>query len=350
MADPFRVAFIGVDHPHGSGWRDSLELLQDEIAVVALAPGFANSLTSLEERYASLPRFDSVAELIQWGKFDGAVVCLPNDQCPQAALELAKAGKAILVEKPGAGSASDWACVAREIQERKTPFQSGFMWRYDLAALRLQSMISEQRFGKLISVDMHWVTSDVNRRGPGHYLFDPQVSGRGFFNWLACHWIDLLPFVTGRKVEEVTARVGNFGETSTAVEDGGTAIFHLEGGAQAVFHGGYWLPRWAGESGWSLFGSSRWVHWRPMAPLTGGVLDIHGPQQQFQATEEMFILPKDLVSGYGGSKTLGLLRDWIAQARGGPPCRNTPQSVLDTLTLLDAIYQSSSEKKTVPIS
>ena len=77
MRSHFRIAFLGVDHPHGAGWRDSLAQLGDEVAVVALMPGFGGALTSLEERHATVPRFDTVDDLIQWNQFDGAIVCLP---------------------------------------------------------------------------------------------------------------------------------------------------------------------------------------------------------------------------------------------------------------------------------
>ena len=39
MSQPFRVAFIGVDHPHGAAWRESLLHLADEVTIAALVPG-----------------------------------------------------------------------------------------------------------------------------------------------------------------------------------------------------------------------------------------------------------------------------------------------------------------------
>jgi predicted dehydrogenase len=173
------------------------------------------------------------------------------------------------------------------------------------------------------------------------------VSGRGFFNWLACHWLDLLFYIIGQQVTGVTARVGTFGVSEVAVDDGGAAILDLSGGGIATFLGGYWLPRWAGESHWSIRGSERWVHWSPSKPGTGGVLEIHGPQPQFMAMDETFTLPADATPGYGGLRSVRLIRDWIASARTGAPCRNTPQSTLATLQLLDAIYTASESGRRV---
>ena len=80
----------------------------------------------------------------------------------------------------------------KKVQQAGIAFQTGYLWRYDEGAQRLKAMIAEGRFGKLISVEMTCVTSDANRRGPSHFLFDPQQSGGGYFNWLGCHYLDLL--------------------------------------------------------------------------------------------------------------------------------------------------------------
>ena len=101
MSQPFRVAFIGVDHPHGAAWRESLLHLAGEVAITAIVPEFGGTLASLEETLAGTPRFASVAELVERGKdlFDGAVVCLPNDRVPSVLEQLAAAGKHIRSEE-----------------------------------------------------------------------------------------------------------------------------------------------------------------------------------------------------------------------------------------------------------
>ena len=343
MNMPFRVAFVGVDHPHGAGWRESLANLEAEVQIAALVPRFGGTTFSLEERHCQVPRFQTVEQLLSDGRdlFDGAIICLPNDECPDAVVDLANAGKHVLVEKPGAASVAAGQKIVEAVRKSRVAFQSGYLWRYDAGANRLRDMVRDGRFGQLISIETSFVTSDVARRGAQHYLFDSSVSGRGFFNWLACHWIDLLLYVTCQDVVGITARTGSFGASATDVEDGGAAIFDLAGGGLATFIGGYWLPRWAGEANWTVRGSQRWVHWDPMRSGTGGVLTIHGPQPQFQAMNETFSIPADAVPGYGGSRCVDLLRDWIGAAKERRDCRNTPESALAVLKILDGIYESS---------
>ena len=349
MADKLRIAVLGIDHPHGMGWRESLELVRDELEITALMPAFDGALASLEERHAQLPRFDSIETLFTDGGnlFDGALVCLPNNVGPDAVIALVQAGKHILLEKPGAANAADARRMVEAVRGAKVAFQNGFMWRYDELTNRLRDMVREGRFGELISVEMTYATSDVSRRDSSHYLFDAEQSGGGFFNWLACHHIDLLQYVTGEAITGVTSRVGIFGGTETEVEDGGSALLDLAGGGLATFTGGYWHPRWMNDVQWTLRGTQRWVHWAPDRAGTGGALDIHGPQPQFMAMDEVFELPPDTVGGYGGHKMVNLLRDWIRCARDGGDCRNTPESTTATLEIIDAIYEASEKGRRV---
>jgi len=343
-----RLAFLGIDHPHGAHWRQQLANFAGEIEVVALVPSFGGSTTSLEERYASLPRYDSAAELLAKANFDAAVVCLSNRDGPPAIVDLARAGKHVLAEKPVAAGAADAKPIVEAVQASGVAFQSGYMWRYEDIANRLKRMVEQGAFGKLISVEMTFVTSDVARRGAEHYLFDPQASGGGFFSWLACHWLDTLLFVTGQAVVGVTARTGVFGAVPTRVEDGGAAILDLADGGIATLVGGYWHPRWAGESRWAIRGSQRWIHWDAAKKGTGGVLEIHGPQPQWHAMEDVYTSPEDKKPGYGGDKGFLLVQDWLDCIRTGRrDNRNGASGMLATLELIDAIYQSSREGRRI---
>lgn len=343
-----RLAVLGIDHPHGPHWRELIGTLAGEVQIVALVPGFGGKLASLEERYAELPRFDSVQELLAWGQFDAAMVTMSNREGSDAIVELARAGKHVLAEKPVAAGAGDARRIVEAVEKSGVAFQTGYMWRYDEIVNRLKRMLQQGAFGQLISVEMTFVTSDIKRRGGEHYLFDPAASRDGFFSWLACHWLDALLYVTGRAVVSVTARTGLFGAHAVKVEDGGVAILDLEGGGIATFLGGYWLPRWAGESKWAIRGSQRWVHWDANRKGTNGVLEIHGPQPQWHAMEETFATPEDKTPGYGGIRGRLLVEDWLDCIKTGRrDNRNTARPMLAVLELIDTIFQSSREGRRI---
>lgn len=351
MSEPtsaFRIAFVGLDHPHGAGWRKVLANLGDAVEITAIVPRYDGGLASLEERHATAARFETVDQLIAKGSFDGAIVCLPNNESPQALAQLAAAGKHILAEKPAAGNAEAFREVVTAVRDADVAFQNGYMWRYDQGAERIKRMVDDESFGKLVSIEISSVTANVARRGPGHYLFNEEISEVGYMNWLACHWLDLLLHLIDEPVVAVTARTGCFGANPVGVDDGGVAIMELSGGGIASFHGGYFLPRWTGENRLSFRGRDRWVNWDPSHPGTSGVLDIHGPQPQFDAMNEQYTLPPDDTPGYGGYRAVRLIEDWIASAGDrSRAIRNTAESTLATLQLIDAIYRSSEEGRRV---
>jgi predicted dehydrogenase len=345
---PLRLAFLGIDHPHGAHWREQLANFAGEAEIVAFVPSFGGGTSSLEEHFADLPRFQTIEELLKGARFDAAVVCLTNSEGPPAIAALAAAGKHVLAEKPVAATAADARQIAQAVEHSGVAFQTGYMFRYDDCVNRLRRMATQGAFGKLISVEMTFVTSDIARRGANHYLFDPAASGSGFFSWLACHWLDTLLYVTGQAVVGVTARTGIFGAVQTKVEDGGVAILDLANGGIATFLGGYWHPRWVGESRWVIRGSQRWVHWDAARKGTAGVLEIHGPQPQWHALEETFTAPEDKTPGYGGQKGYLLVQDWLDCIRTGRrDNRNTARGMIATLQLIDAIHQSSREGRRI---
>jgi predicted dehydrogenase len=345
---PLRLAFLGIDHPHGAHWREQLANFAGEAEIVAFVPSFGGGTSSLEEHFADLPRFQTIEELLKGAQFDAAVVCLSNSEGPPAIAALAAAGKHVLAEKPVAATAADARQIAQAVEHSGVAFQTGYMFRYDDCVNRLRRMATQGAFGKLISVEMTFVTSDIARRGANHYLFDPAASGSGFFSWLACHWLDTLLYVTGQAVVGVTARTGTFGAVQTKVEDGGVAILDLANGGIATFLGGYWHPRWVGESRWAIRGSQRWVHWDAARKGTAGVLEIHGPQPQWHALEETFTAPEDKTPGYGGQKGYLLVQDWLDCIRTGRrDNRNTARGMLAALQLIDAIHQSSREGRRI---
>src|SRR4030095_228207 len=143
-----RLAFLGIDHPHGAHWRQQLACFAGQAEIVAFVPSFGGGTTSLEERYAEWPRFDSVTDLIQGAQFDAAVVCLSNHDGPPAIVELSRAGKHVLAEKPVAAGAWDGRSIADAVEKSGVAFQTGYMWRYDEIANRLRRMVEQGAFGK----------------------------------------------------------------------------------------------------------------------------------------------------------------------------------------------------------
>ena len=130
MSSPLKIAFVGVDNPHGAGWRDLLANIPSEARLSAVVPHFDGSITSLEEKYSDLPRYNTVGELIAHEQFDAAIVAVNNRNSVSVIEELAAAGKHLLAEKPVAGRTEDAERIKDAVDAAGVAFQTGYMWRH----------------------------------------------------------------------------------------------------------------------------------------------------------------------------------------------------------------------------
>ena len=87
------------------------------------------------------------------------------------------------------------------------------------------------------------------------------------------------------------------------------------------------------------------------APVAHILLEVDGKialLEKALATDETFTIPADPTPGYSGRRGVHLIRDWVESARTGRNvCRNTVDSTLAALRLLDLVYRSSKEGRMV---
>ncbi len=109
-----RVAVVGLDHYHVTGWVETLEGFADDLDIVALYdpdPERGRALApthhdpalraTLGERYRDVPFETRLDDLIARHRPDVALVTLPNADAPAAIETLAAAGVHLLIDKPG---------------------------------------------------------------------------------------------------------------------------------------------------------------------------------------------------------------------------------------------------------
>jgi len=130
-----RLAVVGIDHYHTTGWVESLEQFADEVEIVALYdpdPAMGQTLAArfhdpslspaLAPRYKSLPFYDDLEQLIGRERLDLALVTLQNRDAPPAIERLAAASVHLLIDKPAAhtGKRSAWAILAGAFPKRQS--------------------------------------------------------------------------------------------------------------------------------------------------------------------------------------------------------------------------------------
>src|SRR2546423_1269214 len=124
-----RLAVVGIDHFHTTGWVESLEHYADQIEIVALYdpdPEMGLTLTprfvdpslrrSLDPKYKKLPFYTDLDRLIEEQKPDLALVTLLPRDAPDGIVRLARAGVHMIADKPVTRTAADCRLAADAVR------------------------------------------------------------------------------------------------------------------------------------------------------------------------------------------------------------------------------------------
>lgn len=127
---------------------------------------------------------------------DMVLICTRHDLHARMAVEAARAGKAIFLEKPMAVNRAELDDLVNVLQETGVPFTVGFNRRFSSAATRAKELI-RHRANPLIM---------VYRVNAGYIPLDNWVHGKeggGRIIGEACHMFDLFNYFVGAEVESV---------------------------------------------------------------------------------------------------------------------------------------------------
>lgn len=347
------VGMIGPAHPHTAGHLRTFEALDAVSRVVLCDPEGTGARPAGE--FAKLEGTPvGLDELL--AREDVPVVCvtLPNDVTPEVVARSAGAGKHVLCEKPCARSAAEMRPAQAELERHGRQFCVYYVWRANPAVLQMRHLVRGGAIGRLTSVELRMVTTQVGMRNPSHWLFKRDVAGGGILSWLGCHWLDLMRYVTGQEVESVAALVGTVSGEAIDVEDVAGVTMRLSGGALATLHAGYLLP--SGRPGYENAGYDMGIIFRG----TAGTLTHSGYGDEQTVALESFAagwhtVPRQVYRytlprqpAYGGAHGLGFVEQFLREAMTGSGPGPAPVSeAVRVLEVLDAIYQSAESRQVV---
>jgi predicted dehydrogenase len=208
--------------------------------------------------------------------------------------------------------------------------------------------------GRLTSVELRMVTTQVGMRNPSSWLFQREAVGGGVLAWLGCHWLDALRFVTGEEIVRVQAELATTSGEAIDVEDTAAVSFRTAGGAVGSMHAGYLLA--VGNPGYraaghdiamilrGTLGALYYTGGRQEAPL---LLESVAPGWR-GAPRRTYQFTPAASPGYGGVAGLDFFRAFLTAAPG----EGTPADAMDALRLLevlDAIYAAGESGHAVDV-
>ncbi|MBA3707390.1 MAG: Gfo/Idh/MocA family oxidoreductase [Planctomycetes bacterium] len=347
-AAPIRVGIIGagaIANSHVEGLRAA------GCAVVAIADPAETPRTRAAEAH-KITAYASLTEMRAAEKLDAVSVCVPNSLHAPLAIEALGAGLAVLCEKPPATSLAAAVDMRKAARKSGKLLMMGFNQRFEPHAQQLARMREKGVFGDIYHAKAAW----IRRRGipgMGGWFTTKAMAGGGPVYDIGIHILDRTWFIMGRpKPVSVSAMAyAKFGNIDTYVcegmwagprrkggtcdtEDFAAAFIRFDNGASMQFE-----VSWAGnrpdENGRTLvMGDKAGASWE------GDTVQIYGESDNAITT-----------SSIAYDKTIYDNRfvHFAKCLRGEAVCSCTADDGVSVQAMLDAIYQSSEQRREVTV-
>jgi predicted dehydrogenase len=150
--------------------------------------------------------FDSSEELVTSDDVDVVHICTPNDAHARLAALALRAGKHVVCEKPLTTSAATAAELAALAASSGKVTAVPFVYRYHPMAAEARARVRDGRAGAVRLLHGHYLQDWLALPGDTNWRVDPVAGGpsRAFAD-IGSHWCDLVEWVTGHRITELTA-------------------------------------------------------------------------------------------------------------------------------------------------
>lgn len=341
------VAILGLTHPHSPYHLRTLQLSPRVDGIVLWDPDEDVTTTVTRNRSKVRASYTELARLFEQESINFAVVTARNDLNASVCNTALNAGVHILSEKPVACRPCDIRCVIDTATRVGRKFGVCYINRFQPTVQRVRQLIKDGILGRITSCEARLITSQVKFRNPSLWLFDREKAGGGILSWLGCHPLDLMRYITGKDVSNVTAISANLGGEPIGVEDVASVSLRFNDGAIGSLQAGYQLPisapgysKAAYDTYLAFRGTEGHLFWNPTEqPIN---LHVQSSTQTWQS-EPTRIFQFDLpdCEAYGGVPGLEFLHAFIDAILDDGEAPATGYDALEVARIIDAAYESS---------
>jgi predicted dehydrogenase len=274
-----------------------------------------------------------------------AIVCVPTDQAAGVARRVLAAGKHLVAEKPVGLTSAEIIGVQQAAAEARLVACVLYPRRFHPCVVAARELVQSGTLGPLSTVECRFLTSQVQFREPGSWLFQRRRAGGGILLWLGCHCLDVLHHVTGDDITAVGALLANRSGEAIDVEDTAALTLQFRSGAVGTFQAGYTLA-YSGQGYLNATGYDSYLglnarYGRIVWPDLDPHLFIERPPGPGQSPrrEESYPLPSS--TSYGGASGDIFFERFIAAlaGKGTPP--TTLADAVRTARIIEAAETSS---------
>ncbi len=194
-----RIAVIGAGSFAKAVHLPNLRKLSDLYHVRAIVSGTGANALATAQQYGADYASTNYEDVLKDPDVDAVLICTRHHLHAPQAIQAAKAGKAILLEKPLALNQAELDELVDVLQQTGVPFMVGFNRRFSPAAQRAKEIITDRQNPMMIMYRMN-----AGYLPPDHWTQTEEGGGRIVGE--ACHVFDLFQYLVGEKpVTDVAA-------------------------------------------------------------------------------------------------------------------------------------------------
>ena len=179
--------------------------------------------------------FSDYHEMFAQSALDVVSICTKDDLHREPALAAAAAGVHIMLEKPIAATLEDAAAISRAAHAAGVRLGVGYLLRFDPRYALARQALQDGRLGELTHVTAK--RSSPHTEGPSRYGGSLPLALH-----VTVHDLDLIYWLTGKKVRRVYAQAATKLLGGSGTEDSVFAILTLEDGVVANLESSWALP------------------------------------------------------------------------------------------------------------
>lgn len=198
MTDELRIGIIGLGRMGGNHYN--VWSRTDRARVVAIAdPDRARYEDVVGPAQSEVAYHAKWEDLLSRDDIDAVSVVCPSSMHGEVAVAALDAGKHAIVEKPLATTVPDAMAITAASERAGKILTVGHVERFNPAAVKLKALLADGRLGKIYRVH-------ATRVGP----LPTRIMDAGVSLDLATHDLDLMEWLTGETISEITAASSRF--------------------------------------------------------------------------------------------------------------------------------------------
>ena len=299
----------------------------------------------------NVPMMGAFEELLANEMVDAVYVAVPHYLLAPLTQQVLEAGKHALTEKPLAISLEEIDGLIKLATEQQLALGVFYEMRYAPAHANARELVQTGAIGKVVGVQIqtlidksltYWQSGYMGRAINPWRGIKAQAGG-GVVLMNTSHLLDALFYITGLRVTNVSAEIGNL-ISNVEVEDMAAATLRFENGAIGSLIAGAHISGADNEECCFIYGTEGQI--RLPDPYGSEPLRIYlkRPWREYSSAH-WHAIPRESVSVYQQA-----IDDYANAVQSGNCIPIDAQAARQVLAVVLAIYQSSAERRPINIS